>query len=75
MHIQHARPFSRRKFLGGLTLVGTAGLLGVRPRSAAAEPPPETARIRLVDVPLLCSRHSILRKSYCAQKVSPESNM
>ena len=31
MSIPHARPFSRRRFLGGLTLAGTAGLLGVHP--------------------------------------------
>jgi hypothetical protein len=27
-----ARPFSRRRFLGGVTLVGTAGLLGLHPK-------------------------------------------
>ena len=42
MSTQHARPFSRRRFLGGLTLAGTAGLLGLHPRPVAAEPPPET---------------------------------
>jgi NitT/TauT family transport system substrate-binding protein len=47
MHSQHARRFSRRRFLGGLTLAGMAGLLGVRPRPVAAEPPPETTRLRL----------------------------
>jgi NitT/TauT family transport system substrate-binding protein len=46
MCTQHARQCSRRRFLGG-TLAGTAGLLGLYPRSAAAEPPPETTRIRL----------------------------
>ena len=39
--------WSRRQFVGGLTLVGTAGLLGMRPEDAAAEPPPETTRLRL----------------------------
>src|SRR5688572_2966538 len=46
MSIQHARPFSRRGFLGGLTLMGAAGLLGLHPRPSVAEPPPETTRIR-----------------------------
>jgi NitT/TauT family transport system substrate-binding protein len=46
MRTQHARPFSRRQFLGGLTLAGTAGLLGLHPRPVAAEPPPETTRLR-----------------------------
>ena len=54
MRIQQARRFSRRQFLGGLTLAGTAGLLGVHPRPVAAEPPPETTRIRLVRVPSIC---------------------
>jgi NitT/TauT family transport system substrate-binding protein len=40
--------WSRRKFLGRLTLAGTAGLLGLRPGPVRAEPPPETTRIRPV---------------------------
>lgn len=38
---------SRREFVGSLTLVGTAGLLSLHPRSAAANPPPETTTLRL----------------------------
>jgi NitT/TauT family transport system substrate-binding protein len=48
MHTQHARRFSRRRLLVGLTLAGMAGLLGMRPRPVTAEPPPETTRLRLV---------------------------
>ncbi len=40
---------TRREFVSGLTLAGPAGLLGVR-AAAAAEPPPETSRIRLIRV-------------------------
>ncbi len=40
--------WSRREFLGGLTLAGTAGLIGLKPQPAFAEPPPETATLRLV---------------------------
>jgi NitT/TauT family transport system substrate-binding protein len=40
------RPWSRREFLGGATLGGAAGLIGLGPPGAAAEPPPETTRIR-----------------------------
>jgi NitT/TauT family transport system substrate-binding protein len=47
MPTHHARRFSRRQFLAGLTLAGTAGLLGLQPGPVAAEPPPETTRIRL----------------------------
>jgi NitT/TauT family transport system substrate-binding protein len=50
----HARLCSRRKFLRGMTLLGTAGLLGVSPRLGTAEPPPETTRLRLVHDPSIC---------------------
>ncbi len=39
--------WSRREVLAGLTLAGTAGLLGLRAEPAAAEPPPETTKLRL----------------------------
>src|SRR6266481_5765106 len=54
MSSQHARPFSRRRFLGGVTLVGTAGWLGLCPGRGAAEPPPETTTLRLVRNPGIC---------------------
>jgi NitT/TauT family transport system substrate-binding protein len=49
MSIPHARPFSRRRFLRGVTLAGTVGLLGGHSRPVAAEPPPETTTIRIVN--------------------------
>jgi NitT/TauT family transport system substrate-binding protein len=54
MSRQHAEGWSRRKFLAGLTLAGTAGLLGLHPRPAVAEPPPETTRVRLSKNPGIC---------------------
>ena len=54
MRTQHTRPCSRRRFLRGMTLAGTAGLLGWHPKSATAEPPPETTRLRLVRIPSIC---------------------
>ena len=51
MRTPHVRQVSRRRFLGGLTLAGTAGLLGLSPKPVLAEPPPETRRIRLVQIP------------------------
>ena len=54
MHSQHARRFSRRRLLGGVTLAGMAGLLGVHPRPVAAEPPPETTRLRVGRMPGIC---------------------
>ncbi len=49
--------WSRRKFVSGLTLAGTAGFAGVRPVPGAAEPPPETTLIRLIydpESPAIC---------------------
>jgi NitT/TauT family transport system substrate-binding protein len=54
MRAPQADGWTRRRFLGGLTLAGTVGLLGWHARSAAAEPPPETTRIRLVRIPSIC---------------------
>ena len=54
MRTQDERQFSRRRFLGGLTLAGTAGLLGLAPKPVVAEPPPETTRLRLRSTPSLC---------------------
>ena len=48
MRSRHDQGWSRRKFLAELTLVGTTGLLGLRPRPLAAEPPPETTKLRLL---------------------------
>ena len=44
----------RREFLTGLTITGAAGVLGVDPRRAEAEPPPETTRLRMVRIPSIC---------------------
>ena len=44
---------SRREFLAGTSMIGAATLLGL-PRNAAAEPPPETKRIRLTDDATIC---------------------
>src|SRR5437667_301150 len=38
----------RREFVHGLSVAGMAGLLGWRPESAEAEPPPETTKLRIV---------------------------
>ena len=44
----------RREFVTGMTASGAAALLGLRPESVAAEPPPETTTIRLFHQPLAC---------------------
>ena len=55
MNTQHARQLSRRRFLSRLTLAGTAGLLGLPRRSVAAEPPPETPRLKVVQLSSICT--------------------
>jgi NitT/TauT family transport system substrate-binding protein len=44
----------RRDFLRRGAAIATASLLGPRPRRAAAEPPPETTKIRIVREPSIC---------------------
>jgi NitT/TauT family transport system substrate-binding protein len=48
MSLQQAEGWTRRRFLGGLTLAGTAGVLDLYAGLGAAEPPPETTRIKLL---------------------------
>ena len=45
---------SRRKFVQDMALAGAAGVLGFGRELLAAEPPPETNRIRLADVGGVC---------------------
>ena len=53
--IQRASRWERRDFLKGIAAVaGSAGLLGYDLRPAAAEPPPEISKIRLVHAPAIC---------------------
>jgi NitT/TauT family transport system substrate-binding protein len=54
MDIQQTTRSSRRRFLAGLTFTGAAELLGLRPRPAAAEPPPETTTLRVHHSLSLC---------------------
>ena len=49
---RQTQSWSRREFLAGLTAIGTAGVLETRP--AAAEPPPETTRLRLSQIAGIC---------------------
>src|SRR6266850_1365844 len=46
-HMNNGNRWSRREFVGAAALAGTGALLGLRPESAAAEPPPETTRVRI----------------------------
>jgi NitT/TauT family transport system substrate-binding protein len=54
MNDRRVKGLSRRAFLSTLTLAGTAGLLGVKSESIAAEPPLETTKLRLTQGPSIC---------------------
>ena len=47
MSNQEYDSWSRRHFLSSVILAGTGALLGLRPNSVAAEPPPETTTLRV----------------------------
>jgi len=53
MNESRIKGVNRREFLSATSLLGASALLGL-PRSAAAEPPPEVTKIRLVKVPAIC---------------------
>lgn len=46
--------WSRREFLGTMAVAGTGAFLGLQPEGISAEPPPETARIRIPQIPSAC---------------------
>jgi NitT/TauT family transport system substrate-binding protein len=64
MTAQHAAGWTRRAFLGGMPLAGTAGLLGLYPRLVAAEPPPETTRLRLGRLPGICGAPLVVAEEF-----------
>src|SRR5215218_3604368 len=55
MRVPQAAGWTRRRFLGGLTLAGAAQLLGLYAMPVAAEPPPETTTLRLDQRPSICA--------------------
>jgi len=54
MSHQHNNHWSRRKFLSATALAGTGAMLGWPSELSAAEPPPETKRIRLIRITSTC---------------------
>ena len=46
--------WSRREFLSTAALAGTGALLGLHSNALAAEPPPETTKIRIIRSPAIC---------------------
>ena len=45
---------NKREFLRAAALAGTAGLVSMRPSRVAAEPPPETTKLRLIKTTSMC---------------------
>ena len=64
MHESRMREFGRRQFLARSSALGIAGVLGVHHGSGAAEPPPETTRIRLVHAPFICIAPQYLAEEF-----------
>src|SRR5262245_41464784 len=62
MNDQRSEGWSRREFLAKATLAGAAGILGLETSSLAAEPPPETTRIRLMALGGFCSAPQYVAK-------------
>jgi len=60
MNSERDKRWSRRKFLSALTLAGTAKFLALRHESIAAEPPPETDKIRVIEPPEICSGTTLI---------------
>jgi NitT/TauT family transport system substrate-binding protein len=54
MNRQRPQPGSRREFLSTLAGAAAAGLVGLPPRPAGAEPPPETTKITMVRLKGIC---------------------
>ena len=54
MSSRKGRHWSRREFLSAATLAGTRAILGSRSDILAAEPPPETTRLRIPQIPSTC---------------------
>jgi len=54
----------RREVIGGLAATGTAALLGIEGRAAAAEPPPETTRNRVAHHQSICAAPAFVAKEY-----------
>jgi len=53
--IENRDGWSRRDFLNTAALAGTGALLGLHSKSIAAEPPPETNKIRVIENPEICA--------------------
>src|SRR5262245_59593349 len=56
--------WNRKEFVAAAALAGSSALLGLRSGVAAAEPPPETSRLRMTRIPGIC-----IAPQYVAQEL------
>jgi NitT/TauT family transport system substrate-binding protein len=64
MNASRSLELGRRGFLTRTSALGAASLLGLHCRSAAAEPPPETTRIRFAHAPFICIAPQYLAEEF-----------
>lgn len=60
--------WSRREFIGALTLAGTAGPLAMGSEDAVAEPPPETKRLTLARTTSMCHAPQDIAEAFLEQE-------
>jgi NitT/TauT family transport system substrate-binding protein len=64
MRAQQGAGWTRRRFIGRLTMTGVVGMLGLPPRRVTAEPPPETTRLRLGRLPGICGAPLVVAEEF-----------
>ena len=67
---RHNDQWSRREFLNTAALAGTGAVLGLRSDALAAEPPPETTKIRLIRSAPHLSGPTVHLKNCCGARAS-----
>ena len=55
---------SRRKFVRDMAVAGAASAFGINSRVFAAEPPPETARLRIAQIPGSCRSPELMAQEF-----------
>ena len=64
MSNQRDEGWSRREFLTTAAVAGTGALWGLRSEVIAAEPPPETRKLRLVKIPSICQAPQFVAEEF-----------
>jgi NitT/TauT family transport system substrate-binding protein len=64
MYACGTRELARRQFLGHIATIAAGTTVGIRHGLAAAEPPPETTRVRLAHAPFICLAPQYLAEEF-----------